>query len=97
MSAQGKAPAFPVQITNRGREPLHMLDGDSDAMAAPIEPGETINFTGLDERTYIAARAMQALCSGGKWPDSHDATEIARRSVLMADALIAALNAKPPG
>ncbi len=92
MSGRGRAPAFPVEITNRSACPIEILDGDSEAMAQPIGPGATISFTGMNERTYIATRAMQGMCTGAPWPDNHDSAEIARRAVHLADCLIEELN-----
>jgi hypothetical protein len=45
---------------------------------------------GLSKREYFAGRAMAAMCSQG-WPNDADAPEIARRSVVQADALLAEL------
>lgn len=67
------------------------VDGDEPAFPAA---GDVL-YHGLTARAYFASRAMQGLCSGPQWPDRRDSAEIARRAVVMADDLIAALNTPP--
>lgn len=48
---------------------------------------------GLTKREMFAAMCLQGILSACKgWPESDHALEVARRSVVHADALIAALN-----
>lgn len=67
--------------------------------AAGDEPAFPVDFEtsyrGLTVRAYFAVQAMRAMCGGSPWPDRQDGPEIARRAVLMADDLIAALNTPP--
>lgn len=44
---------------------------------------------GMSFRQYAAVRAMQAMCTGGPWPDERDMAEIARRAWSQADLLLA--------
>jgi len=45
---------------------------------------------GMTLRDYFAAKAMAAMCTGGRWPDSIDRTEISKRAYLMADCMLKA-------
>lgn len=70
---------------------MSAIAGDEPASPAL---GDSLYY-GLTARAYFAARAMQGLCTGSPWPDRRESPEIARRAVLLADDLIAALNAPP--
>jgi hypothetical protein len=71
---------------------------DGSDLAHPIgiqtEFGRPAQFhRGLTKRELFAAMAMQAIASvGDTWPREDDFREIARRSVMSADALIAELS-----
>lgn len=65
--------------------------GDEPAFPA----GGDLLYYGLTARAHFAAMAMQGMCTGQSWPDKRESPEIARRAVLPADDLIAALNAPP--
>ena len=60
----------------------------------------TSEFTGgLTKREYFAALAMEGMCSGDQTlgpATESDILFVARRSVSMADALIAELNKEKP-
>lgn len=62
----------------------------------PLHPAFPTNPTddvfGMDIRTYLAAKAMQGIVVSDTWITESDCPEIARRSVLLADALIAELS-----
>lgn len=51
---------------------------------------------GLTKRELIAAMAMHGIIAcGNGWPSDRDAPEVARRALVHADALIAALAHQP--
>jgi hypothetical protein len=56
----------------------------------PIHP--TMLGRGLTKRELFAAMAMQGMVVSDTWVTDGDAPEIARRCVLLADALLVALS-----
>lgn len=58
--------------------------------AFPVQDAEKWQGHGMTLRDYFAAKAMQGMCSGGRWPDGYDRPEIAERAYLMADAMLKA-------
>lgn len=53
-------------------------------------------FSGLTKRELITAMAMHGIIAcGNGWPSDRDAPEVARRALVHADALIAALAHQP--
>ena len=59
----------------------------------PAYPTSVELYGGLTRREAFAMAAMQGmLAAGGSWPDARDCAEIARRSVVQADALLAELS-----
>jgi hypothetical protein len=43
---------------------------------------------GLSLRDYFAGQALAGMCGGLLWPKANDATELALRAYLFADALL---------
>lgn len=63
--------------------------------AIPLCDRATTHADNMTLREHYAGQAMAAMCEGAPWPDIRDMPEIARRSVLMAEALIFALGSRP--
>ena len=64
-----------------------------DTRKAPAFPqtGETLigAGAGMTLRDYFAAKSMEGMSSGGIWPNTADAPEIAKRAYAIADAMLA--------
>lgn len=69
---------------------------NSNKPAFPLHPTtygfNSENGSGLTKREYFAALAMQSMCSFDLGQNNEVAKEYARRSVIMADALIKELS-----
>jgi hypothetical protein len=52
--------------------------------------GREGEYAGMSLRDYFAAQALAGFCgNGGSWPKVDDGPELARRSYLFADAMLA--------
>lgn len=65
------------------------------ANETPWSDRATTHAENMTLRERYAGQAMAAMCTGSPWPDGRDMPEIARRSVLVAEALIIALEDRP--
>lgn len=65
------------------------MSGDTDERDKAYLQARAEAVGGMSLRNYLAAKAMQAMTEGS-WPDGADRDEIARRSYLMADAMLKA-------
>ena len=45
---------------------------------------------GMDLRDYFAAKALQGMCFGDRWPAHNEFNEIAKRAYGLADAMLEA-------
>ena len=71
---------------------------DVPAFPIPLSPGQSWNGMeppdGMTLRDYFAAKAMQGYVSDEEWRDDIDFDGTARAAYAMADAMLAARNAK---
>lgn len=93
MSAYDGGPAFPSAFTN---------DGDRNVSAPDrsiVPPGFTVPMQGMSLRDYFAAKAMQGAIGTAAapymTPDKACAQAVAAMAYQLADAMLAAREAKP--
>lgn len=74
---------------------INKIETIGHAVAFPYEPGKVnLGTQGLTKREYFAAMAMQTL-NVGNYPNQNWAALVSKDAILLADALIEALNKQP--